>query len=220
MIRFTFLLTLLLSFASLFAQAPRNVAERAQDHHQIARGEAELKRDIQELADYRTLSHQLAEAVERRELARARVIRQDLLAAMRREIAQVKNEVIQSQVEVSQSVRERNAEQRDVVRDRRQGQPIAATAERADRRDDQRDLRDDRRDREQAVQRLARMERIYQELTDYPLAWDNALARHRQQVVEFGDLMEADLKALKKELSEDHRELREDRRETRSDRRH
>lgn len=227
------ILTLALSImtSSVFAQAVRNTTERIGNQRELAVSEAQLERDLQELADFKIHVNAFERAVDRADLPGARRHLALLTADMQREIQQSEAKIAGKQREVQQSKSEVASERRDLARgrrDRRRTQADRAddvrdqSRNRRDKRDDQRDLADDRDDRNEQVARLNRQRDIRNVFVSLNLSDESKLTKAKanlQLLNVFADTMEADIAETREEISEDKKESREDRRETRDDRR-
>ena len=204
------------------AQVVRNATERASDRNQIAKDQATIKRDKQELAQFRGLQQGLGQAVQNGQVAMAKGYHQKLLRAMEVEVQQGQAKIKQAKGEVVGSRSEVNSERRDVNSSRVQGKPIQAADDRRDLRDDKRDLRDDKSDLAELKRRNVRQQEILAIFKAVKVDSRNdvtALWAKKNLLEEFETTMVRDMGENYEELREDKGELREDRRETREDRR-
>jgi hypothetical protein len=223
---------LLFLFAGMTnAQVRRNAAERASDHAQISAGKQQLKRDRQELDDFRNMLNSLESAWKKEDATEVNRIKSKLIIAMDREIRQSEARLKQDGREVKRSKSELRSESREVRYDRRdartrdgdRGERHDLRQDRRGKRDDRRDVRDDRRDYLNQEQIVERQKEIYKTLKAYNFVIEGAsldkAIKNKALLSDFIDTMEADIRLTELELGEDKGELREDRRETRDDRR-
>lgn len=227
---FIILFVVLFPFSSK-AQTLRNVQEAGSNNKALKVGQAQLERDIAELAAFKTNVKGLEIAFGNKNLAKVQVLKKDIVLDMYREINQSEQKVAQAKQEVAQS----NAETRSSTREVRRSRMDRATRDgdigdgrdlrddRRDKRDDQRDAVDDRMDLDKRIALAARQKQIMNTLEAFsfsvePSAKKKAVVNVRM-MNEFIELMEKDIAATKIELAEDQAEKREDRRERFEDRR-
>ncbi len=226
-----FLLTMLLLSHFVRAQTVRNVAEASQNKKAMATNEAQLERDVEELAVFQAKLTEFEKAFAVKNGAKTTALKTELIAAMKREIeqsekkiAQDKQELSQSQSEVAASKRESRRSRfdlRTVDNDRKDVRDVRD--DRRDRKDDQRDAMDDKADLERQIARTKRQKQIYTTLQAFTFSFDASLQEkavaNKALLREFAGTMEKDIAATKAEIAEDKREAAEDRRERREDRR-
>jgi hypothetical protein len=213
------------------AQVVRNTKETADDRKALEVGEAQLERDMAQLAAFESKVEALEEAFAQKRLGEVRSLKKDIVSDMRREIEQSERKIEQDKKELSQSRSEVSSSRREVRRSRRDrvnddgdvGEGRDLRDDRRDRRDDRRDAQDDTTDLERQVGRTARQKQILSTLeaftfSDEPTVRETAIANIKL-MREFLQTMEADVAATRAELAEDRGELTEDRRERREDRR-
>lgn len=227
---------LILALAALLlggtANAQRNVVERADDRKDLAVDKGQRERDEKEIAAFKADLTAIEIAWKAGDANKVNAIKNQLVAAMKREIEQSENKAKQDNREVKESnseIRSDNREIRGDRKDSRHGDDRADDArdkarDKADRRDDVRDRNDDLRDRNEQVARLARQKNIYETLKAYHFAnLGDASAGEagtkKALMNEFLQTMERDLAETREEIVEDKKEIREDRRETRDDHR-
>ncbi|MCI4667481.1 MAG: hypothetical protein MRZ79_04915 [Bacteroidia bacterium] len=228
---FLLLASLLLLSNLVHAQRGRNGLEANQNQKAMATNEAQLERDMQELAAYKAKLNQFEEAFAVKNVAKIAILKKELEADMKREIEQSEMKIAQDKKELSQSKAEAAASGRESTRsrvdrrvpdnDRKDGRDVRD--DRRDRKDDQRDAVDDRNDLERQIARTNRQKQIYSSLQAMtfsfePAAYEKAVAK-KVLFNEFATSMEQDIAATKAEIAEDKREAAEDRRERREDRR-
>lgn len=204
------------------AQVVRNATERASDNRQINRDQAVIKRDRQEIAQFKGLRQGLGQAVQNGQVAIAKGHQMKLVRAMEIEIQQGQAKINHAKAEVVGSRSEVRSERRDVQKSRAQGKPLQAMDDRRDKRDDKRDLRDDKGDLAELKRRTARQQEILAVFKAVKVNSANdvsALWAKKNLLDEFEQTMIRDMGENWEELREDKGELREDRRETREDRR-
>jgi hypothetical protein len=200
----------------LFAQAARNLKERAVNEKQIAVGKAQIVRDRNEIREFEKMLAELDALREARALDAYYTVNARMFSAMKREYGQAR-------AKATHAAREKNQSRREAVAERREARGTGDARDRAQARDDRRDLRDDRRDLSTAISRANRMEAIISKRNAIDVAvragnW-KAMAKNQRLMDEFLGVLRADLRATETELGEDRRERREDRRERRTDRR-
>lgn len=209
------ILVALLTSNFAFAQVARDAAERASDKRQVKVDKATLDRDGAELTGFRELLNDFEEAFLAGDEQAASEAVNELRDAMEREVQQARIKVGADRAEKAGSKGEVRSENRDIRRDRLQGEPGAAAGDRRDRRDDRRDVNDDRRDLNQQRSRHEQMQFIAESCQRYipfTLANSDAMLKLFE---DFEKLLEDDLQESAEELGEDRRELHEDRRESR-----
>lgn len=213
------------------AQVVRNAKEATDNRKAIEIGQAQLEKDIAQLAAYKTKVNAFDGAFANKQLKKVRSLKVDILTDMRREIEQSERKIAQDKKELTQSVSEVKSSKREVRRSRRDratpdgdvGDGRDLRDDRRDKRDDKRDARDDKADLEKQIARTARQKRILNTLEVFtfsfePNAMEKAVANKRL-MNEFIQTMEADIAATKAELIEDKRGAKEDRKERREDKR-
>ena len=202
------ILSLSFAMSALIVSAQRNLVERADDRNDIAVDRAQKERDQKEIAAFQADLTAIEAAWKAGDANKVNALKNQLVAAMKREIEQSENKLAQDRKEVRVDARD---DARDKARDK------------ADRRDDIRDKGDDVNDKTEQAGRLARQKNIFETLKAYHFAnlgefSKGEAATKRMLVNEFLETMQRDLAETYEEISEDKRELREDRRETRDDR--
>jgi len=227
---------LILALAALLlggtVNAQRNVIERSDDRKDLAVDKAQRERDEKEIAAFNSHLTAIEVAWKGGDANNVNALKNQLVAAMKREIEQSENKAKQDNREIRESnseIRSDNREIRGDRKDSRHGNDRADDArdkarDKVDRRDDVRDKNDDVRDRNEQVARLARQKNIYETLKAYNFAnLGDASASEagtkKALMNEFLQTMEKDLAETREEVGEDKKELHEDRKETRDDRR-
>jgi hypothetical protein len=226
------ILSLIFAMTALIVSAQRNLVERADDRNDIAVDRAQKERDQKEIVAFRADLTAIEAAWKAGDANKVNALKNQLVAAMKREIEQSENKLAQDRKEVRENnaeIRSDNCEIRRDNRDSRVGVDARDDArdkarDKADRRDDIRDKGDDVNDKNEQAGRLARQKNIFETLKAYHFAnlgefSKGEAATKRMLVNEFLETMQRDLAETYEEISEDKRELREDRRETRDDRR-
>ena len=225
------LLMMLLISCGVHAQRGRNAIEARQNQQALATNEAQLERDVKELAAYKVKLVEFETAYANRNVAKATAIKTALTNDMQREIEQSERKIAQDQQEVAQSKSEVAASKRESRRsridlrtidnDRKDARDVRD--DRRDRRDDQRDAMDDKADLEQQIVRTKRQKQIYATLQAFTFSFEPTLQEkamaNKALLQEFVVTMESDIAATKVEIAEDKREAAEDLRERREDRR-
>jgi hypothetical protein len=225
---------LIISFSmiALFANAQRNHVERTDDRNEIAIDKAQRERDEKEIASFKADLVQIETAWKSGDANKVNALKNQLVAAMKREIEQSENKLVLDRKEIREDNSEIRSDNREIRQDRRDSRTGIdvrddardKTRDKADRRDDIRDKADDVYDKNEQAGRLARQKNIYKTLKTYHFATlgefsKGEAATKRMLATEFLETMQRDLSETYEEISEDKRELREDRRETRDDRR-
>jgi hypothetical protein len=226
------ILSLSFAMTSLIASAQRNLVERADDRKDIAVDKAQRERDEKEIAAFKADLVLIENAWRAGDANKVNALKNQLVAAMKREIEQSENKLRQDNKEIREDNKEIRSDNREIRRDNvdsRRGIDVADDArdkarDKANRRDDVADKRDDVSDRNEQAGRLARQKNIYETLKAYHFAnlgefSVGEAATKRMLANEFLTTMERDLAETREEVREDKGELREDRRETRDDRR-
>ncbi|MEM1321595.1 MAG: hypothetical protein AAGG75_15160 [Bacteroidota bacterium] len=225
------LLALLLVSNLATAQMPRNAVEASQNQKAIAANEAQLERDLVELAAFKVKMREFEHALASKNPRKVAAIKTELVNAMEREINQSERKIAQDRQELAQSQSEVAASNRELRRSRIDRATIDNDAkdgrdvrdDRRDKRDDQRDAMDDRNDLEQQVLRTKRQKEIYNNIEAFTFSYTPNLQQkvraNRALLDEFLSTMERDIAATKVEIAEDKREAVEDRRERREDKR-
>jgi len=226
------ILSISFAMTALIASAQRNLVERADDRKDIAVDKAQRERDEKEIAAFRADLALIENAWRAGDANKVNALKNQLVAAMKREIEQSENKLRQDNKEIREDNAEIRSDNREIRRDRvdsRRGNDVADDArdkarDKANRRDDVADKMDDKNDRNEQAGRLARQKNIYETLKAYHFAnlgefSVGEAATKRMLANEFLETMERDLAETREEVREDKGELREDRRETRDDRR-
>jgi hypothetical protein len=226
------ILSISFAMTALIASAQRNLVERADDRKDIAVDKAQRERDEKEIAAFRADLALIENAWRTGDANKVNALKNQLVAAMKREIEQSENKLRQDNKEIREDNAEIRSDNREIRRDRvdsRRGNDVADDArdkarDKANRRDDVADKMDDKNDRNEQAGRLARQKNIYATLKAYHFAnlgefSVGEAATKRMLANEFLETMERDLAETREEVREDKGELREDRRETRDDRR-
>ena len=226
------ILSISFAMTALIASAQRNLVERADDRKDIAVDKAQRERDEKEIAAFRADLALIENAWRAGDANKVNALKNQLVAAMKREIEQSENKLRQDNKEIREDNAEIRSDNREIRRDRvdsRRGNDVADDArdkarDKANRRDDVADKMDDKNDRNEQAGRLARQKNIYETLKVYHFAnlgefSVGEAATKRMLANEFLKTMERDLAETREEVREDKGELREDRRETRDDRR-
>jgi hypothetical protein len=226
------ILSLSFALTAIFANAQVNLVERADDRKDLAVDRAQKERDQKEIAAFQSDLAGIETAWKSGDANKVNALKNQLVAAMKREIEQSENKLSQDKKEVREDNAEIRSDNREIRRDRRDsrvGVDVRDDArdkarDKADRRDDIRDKADDVNDKNEQAGRLARQKNIYETLKAYHFAnlgefSKGEAATKRMLANEFLETMQRDLAETYEEISEDKRELREDRRETRDDRR-
>lgn len=224
-----FLLAFCLTSTLLTAQVRRNVVEASQNQKAIAANEAQLERDIDELAAFHVKLKAFEKALLNKNAPGVTAIKTELITAMEREIKQSEKKIAQDKQEIAQSESELAASNRELRRSRVDRRTIDNDAkdgidvrdDRRDKRDDKRDLKDDKNDLEQQLIRTKRQKEIYRTLAAFTFSSEPSLQEkvvaHKALLQEFAATMEKDIAATKAEIAEDKREAAEDRRERKED---
>ncbi len=224
-------LALFLLSNPVIAQTGRNAAEANQNQQAMAANQAQLERDINELAVFKAKLTQFETAIAGKDASKVTTLKTGLLADMRREIeqsemkiAQDKRELTQSKSEVAASGRETNRSRLDratIDNDSKDGYDVRD--DRRDKKDDKKDAKDDKKDMEKQIARTERQKQIYAALQAFTFSFDPSLQEkvvaNKALLQEFASTMEADIAATKAEVAEDKREAAEDSKERREDRR-
>ena len=225
------LLALILTSSLVTAQIRRNATEASQNQKAIAANEAQLERDLSELAVFKVKMKEFELAFANKNSVKVASIKTELITAMEREIAQSENKILQDKQELAQSQSEVAASNREVKRSRIDRATIDNDAkdaydvrdDRRDKRDDQRDALDDKADLEQQITRTNRQKKICATIRVFTFSFEPSLQEkvvaNKALLQEFISTMEADIAATKVEIAEDKREAAEDKRERREDRR-
>ncbi|MEM8892214.1 MAG: hypothetical protein AAGD28_29815 [Bacteroidota bacterium] len=226
-----FSITMLLMSNFLQAQRGRNAVEASQNQKALAANEAQLERDVKELAAYKTVLAEFERAFAGRNGSKVIALKSELTSMMEREIeqserkiAQDKQELAQSKSELASSNRETRRSRRDLRtpdNDRKDTRDLRD--DRRDKRDDQRDAMDDKADLEAQIARTARQKQMYAKLQAFNFSFEASLREkamaNKALFQEFAETMERDIAATQVEIAEDRREAAEDRRERIEDRR-
>lgn len=224
------LLALFLTSNWAIAQRGRNAAETNQNQQAMTANEAQLKRDLDELATFKTKLAQFEAAFADKNTEKVAAVKNELTFAMQREIQQSEHKIAQDKKEVAQSQSETAASKRETNRSRFDRATIDNDAkdaydvrgDRRDRKDDQRDAMDDKNDLERQIARTSRQKQIYATLQDFTFSFEPSFqekaAANLALLQEFASIMENDIAAIKAEMEEDKREAAEDRRERKEDR--
>ncbi|MEM7373796.1 MAG: hypothetical protein AAF587_34555 [Bacteroidota bacterium] len=222
---------LLLLTNLLHAQRMRNMAEASQNQQAIAANEAQLERDVKELAMYKAQLVEFESAFAGKNVANITAIKSELMTAMQREIEQSETKIAQDKQELAQSQNEATAASRESRRSRIDARTVDndrkdrhdVRDDRRDRQDDQRDAMDDKADLEQQIARTNQQKQIYATLQAFTFSFAPSLREkavaNKALFQEFAATMEQDIAATKAEIAEDKREAAEDSRERREDRR-
>ena len=226
------ILSISFAMTALIASAQRNLVERADDRKDIAVDKAQRERDEKEIVAFKADLALIENAWRAGDANKVNALKNQLVAAMKREIEQSENKLRQDNKEIREDNAEIRSDNREIRRDRvdsRRGNDVADDArdkarDKANRRDDVADKMDDKNDRNEQAGRLARQKNIYETLKAYHFAnlgefSVGEAATKRMLANEFLETMERDLAETREEVREDKGELREDRRETRDDRR-
>lgn len=215
---------------SLTAVLPaQNVKEAVQNTKQLAQGKQMLERDVKELASMKTKLGMFNTAFDGQDATKVNGLKADILTDMAREVNQSGQKAQMARREISQSSAEIRSDRREIRNNRedskrgrfdRKDDKRDMARDQANKRDDRRDRRDDVRDFEQQISRAERQAAILEALKAYEFNFSDANNANAKKLLvgEFVTLMEQDVAATKRELSEDSREAREDRRERRDDR--
>jgi hypothetical protein len=222
---------LLYSF-SVSAQVTRNANEAIDNKQDLKLDRAQLNRDMDEVAKFKADLVAIENAWKASDLNQINANKNQLVAAMKREIEQSENKLNQARNEVSESKSEVRSDNREIKRDRKdskRGRDVRddrrdLARDKADKRDDVRDLNDDIQDKNGRKARLENQRRIYETLKAYQFAnmgtsSNTEAATKKALMYEFLQTMENDLAATRAELGEDKVEKVEDRRERKDDKR-
>jgi hypothetical protein len=211
------------------ADATRNVREKSLGRKQIKQAKKWLARDQEELKNFQQLISQFDTAHEAGDPEALKAAYSKVGAAMKSELEQVKAKAEQYKKELRQSRREVRGERREVSddRDRKDDNEDHAEADLVgdtlNLGDDRRDRRDDRNDLKALGARAKQMGEIATQFTSTMPGQANGTAlpveKQRQLLVQFQEIMQAEIEDTERELKEDMKELKEDRRETRQGRR-
>lgn len=224
-------LALFLTSHSAMAQITRNATEASQNQQAMAANQAQLERDLEELAAFKVKLTQFDAAFVNKNAVKVAAAKAELVKDMQREIeqselkiAQDKKELSQSQSEVAASGREVNRSRRDrftIDNDAKDGRDVRD--DRRDKKDDQRDAMDDKNDLEQQIVRTNRQKQIYATLQAFNFSFEPSLKEktvaNKALFTEFASIMEKDIAATKAEIAEDKQEAKEDKKERREDKR-
>lgn len=224
------LLMLCLTSNLVLAQLRRNATEASQNQKAIAANEAQLERDLNELAAFKVKLKEFEVAFSNKNAVKAAAVKTELVKAMEREINQSEKKIAQDKQELNQSQSEVAASNRELRRSKIDRATIDNDAkdgydvrdDRRDKRDDQRDAKDDKKDLEKQVIRTKRQKEIYATLKAFTFSFKPSLKEklvaNKALLHEFETTMEKDIAATKAEIAEDKREAKEDRKERREDR--
>lgn len=213
------------------AQVVRNATEASQNQKAQATNQAQLDRDVNELAAFKAKLSQFEAAYAEKDFAKVASLKTSLLSDMQREIQQSENKIAQDKKEVAQSQSEAASSNRETRRSRVDratpdgdiGDGRDVRDDRRDKRDDQRDAKDDKNDLTNQVARTNRQKEIYGVLQAFTFSAEPSLLEKAKANIalfhEFANTMERDIAATQAEIKEDKAEAREDSRERREDRR-
>ncbi|MEM6725943.1 MAG: hypothetical protein AAF598_18010, partial [Bacteroidota bacterium] len=141
------LLSIVLMSQSAFAQLRRNTTEASQNKKAMAANEAQLERDVQELAAFKTKLSIFENAFAEKNEPQVKALKADLTNMMQREISQSEQKIAQDKQEVAQSKQEVASSNREVGRSRvDRATPDNDRKDTRDLRDDSRDLAEEQRD--------------------------------------------------------------------------
>jgi hypothetical protein len=214
-----FALALLTLSACASAQVRRDNHELRQDANQRAGDQLRRNDDRRDLVKIDLLVARFDKARAIKNLAELTAVDEDLRRYMKQELVESKVEVAEDVREVRQGQQESASDRRELVRDNIQGKgPIARADDRHDLRDDRRDVRDDKRDALKEAKTLEWKKAINADLeTLYGKTDDKSLDQKRMRMAQLDRLSRGEVLDDTKELREDRRETREDRREKRED---
>ncbi|MFD0992595.1 hypothetical protein [Tenacibaculum geojense] len=224
-----------LSFAFLgivsigYAQLGNNIKEAVHNNKAIKTNKAQLKRDINELKQFKKKVRAFENAFIDHKQYLIKELKIDLLNAMHREINQSELKINQDKRELAQSKSEARNSSLEAKKSRRDIHYHNSTKQRReyfddvrDRRDDIRDKQDDKRDLLAQIARTNEQKEILNKIKAFnflakPKNGKRKLTVNAKLLNNFIKTMEADIKATKQEIKEDKKERREDRKERRED---
>jgi hypothetical protein len=215
-----------------FTQVNRNANEAKDNKQDLKLDRAQLNRDIEEVAKFKADLEAIETAWRASDLNQINANKNQLVAAMKREIEQSENKLNQARNEVQESKSEVRSDNREIRRDKRDsrhGRDVRddrrdLARDKTNKKDDVRDLKDDIQDKNGRKARLDNQIRIYETLKAYHFAnlgssSNTEAATKKALMYEFLQTMENDLTATRAEIGEDKVEKKEDNRERKDDRR-